>query len=105
MGKAITVKQESPTKIVVQAQPRAKQNQVLRCADGVWHLRIAAPPVGGKANQGLVTFLSEVLGISKASLTIEKGLTAKREVIVIKGLTPDQVITRLEKVMPEKKGH
>ena len=99
------MKQEPLTKIVVQVQPKAKQNQVLRYADGVWHLRIAAPPVEGKANQGLVRFLSEVLGIGKASLTIEKGLTAKRKVIVIKGLTPDRVITRLEKVMPEKKGH
>jgi len=104
MGKAIIVKQEPPTKIVVQVQPRAKQHQILRCADGVWHLRIAAPPVEGKANQGLVRFLSGVLGISQASLTIEKGLTAKRKVITIKGLTQDQVITRLEKVMPEKEG-
>jgi hypothetical protein len=86
------------TRIVVQAQPRAKQNQVLRYADGVWHLRIAAPPVEGKANQELVKFLGEVLGISKTNLTIEKGLTAKRKVLVVKGMTQDQVVTRLEKV-------
>jgi hypothetical protein len=98
------VKQEPPTKIVVQVQPKAKQNQVLRYADGVWHLKIAAPPVEGKANQGLVNFLSEVLGISKASLTIEKGLTAKRKVIAVKGMTQDQVISQLKKVVPEKEG-
>lgn len=98
------MKQEPPTKIVVQVQPKAKQNQVLRYADGVWHLKIAAPPVEGKANQGLVNFLSEVLGISKASLTIEKGLTAKRKVIAVKGMTQDQVISQLKKVVPEKEG-
>jgi uncharacterized protein (TIGR00251 family) len=93
------MKPEPLTKIVVQVQPRAKQNQVLRYADGVWHLRITAPPVEGKANQGLVKFLSEVLEISKASLTIEKGLTAKRKVIIVKGMTRDQVIRQLKKVM------
>ncbi|MCJ7743156.1 MAG: DUF167 domain-containing protein [Dehalococcoidales bacterium] len=98
------MKQELPTKIVVQVQPKAKQNQVLRYADGVWHLKIAAPPVEGKANQGLVNFLSEVLGISKASLTIEKGLTAKRKVIAVKGMTQDQVISQLKKVVPKKEG-
>ena len=46
--------------------------------------------------------MSEVLGISKASLTIEKGLTAKRKVITVKGMTQDQVITRLKKVVPRQ---
>jgi uncharacterized protein (TIGR00251 family) len=93
------MKPEPLTRIVVQVQPRAKQNQVLRYADGAWHLRITAPPVEGKANLGLVKFLSEVLEISKASLTIEKGLTAKRKVIAVKGMTRDQVIHQLKKVV------
>ncbi len=99
------MKPEPPTKIVVQVQPRAKQNQLLHYADGVWHLRIAAPPVEGKANQELVKFLSEVLGISKASLTIERGLTAKRKVIAVKGMTRSQVMSQLKKVVTEKEGH
>jgi len=94
------MKQEPPTRIVVQVLPKARQNRVMRYADGVWHLRIAALPVEGKANQKLVQFLSEVLEISKANLTIEKGFTAKKKVIAIKGTTQDRVITQLKKVLP-----
>ena len=60
------------------------------------HLRIAAPPVKGKANQELITFLSSLLGISKGDLTIENGLTSKRKVISIAGLTQEQVMEHLK---------
>ena len=88
------MKEEQAT-IVVQVQPNASQNRVARFESGVWHLRIAAPPVKGKANQELLRFLSDVLEISQTSLTIEKGLTNKRKVIAVTGLTQEQVGGRL----------
>ena len=47
-------REEKPTKIMVQAHPGAKRNQVLRSEEGVWHLKIAAPPAEGKANKKLI---------------------------------------------------
>ena len=84
------------TKIVVQVQPSASQNKVGRFADGVLHLKIAAPPVKGKANHELIRFLSSILGIARSNLTVEKGATSKRKVISIQGLTQDEVVGRLE---------
>ena len=84
--------------IVVQIQPNASQSKVARFEEGVLRLRIAAPPVKGKANQELLKFLSDVLGISKIHLTIEKGMKSKRKVIAIKGLTQKQVMRQLDKV-------
>ena len=84
------VKEES-AKIVVQVQPNASQNMVARFDEGVWHLRIAAPPIKGKANQELLKFLSGILGVTKGNLTIEKGMTSKRKVIAIKGLGQNQI--------------
>ena len=83
--------EEVQTRIAVRVQPNAGQNQVLGFKDGVLYVRIAAPPVKGKANHELIGFLSDILGVSKSSLTIEKGMTGKRKVIVISGLTQDQV--------------
>ncbi|MFC2011008.1 DUF167 domain-containing protein [Chloroflexota bacterium] len=88
---------EEQAKIVVQVQPNASQNKLTSLKDGVWHLRIAAPPVKGKANQELLKFLSGILGIGKDNLTITKGMTGKRKVIVIKGLAQNKVIEQLEK--------
>ncbi len=89
---------EEKATIEVQVQPNASQSKVV-CFDnnGVWHLKIAAPPVKGKANQELSKFLSDILGVSKSSLRIVKGATSKRKVIVIEGLSPDQATGKLKK--------
>jgi len=92
----VEVKEEQAT-IVVQVQPNASQNKVTRFEGGVWHLRIAAQPIKGRANQELLRFLSDILEISQTSLTIEKGLTSKRKVIAVTGLTKEQVTELLGK--------
>lgn len=88
-------KTEKMVKIMVQAHPGAKRNEVLRFEDGVWHIKIAAPPVEGKANKKLIEFLSEVLGVSKSRLTIEKGATSHRKLIAVEGLTAEAVEEKL----------
>ena len=66
--------------------------------DDVWQVRVAAPPVEGKANQELIRFLSDVLGVSKSSLTIERGLTGRNKVVAVAGLAQDEVMGRLGKL-------
>jgi len=95
------VVKEEHTIITVQIQPNASQNKVMRFEKGIWHLKIAAPPIKGKANQELLKFLSDTLGVSKSSLTIEKGATSKRKVIAIRGLRQSQVMEQLEKLGPK----
>ena len=90
------VKDEQAT-LLVQVKPNSSQNKIIHFKDDVLHLRIAAPPVKGKANQELIKFLSNTLGVSKHNLSIEKGITAKRKLIVINGLTQNQIMVQLEK--------
>ena len=59
------------------------------------YLRIAAPPVKGKANRQLIDFLSRLLRVSKGSIAIEKGLASRKKVIGIEGLDRAQVLERL----------
>ncbi len=70
---------EKPVRIAVQGHPGAKRNEVVRFEEGVWHIKIAAPPTEGKANKGLIEFLSEVLDISKSRISIDKGATRPPE--------------------------
>ena len=88
---------EESLTFVVQVQPNATQNRVARFEDGILHLRIAAPATKGKANQELLKFLSNILGVSRAHLTIEKGIISKKKTIAITGLTQNQVTRQLEK--------
>lgn len=76
-------------------QPGAPRNSVAGVASGVWKIRIAAPPVEGKANRELIDYLSEVLDIPKSNIAVVRGETGRDKVVSITGLTPDEVEKRL----------
>ena len=90
-------------RIVVRVQPGARRNEVLRFHDEVWHVRVAAPPVKGRANRELLGFLGDILGVSQGQVTIERGMTSRTKVISIIGLTQEQVVLQLSKLVIEKK--
>jgi len=84
----------SKAKISLRVYPNAARNEVV-FINGVLQVRVAAPPVKGKANKELITFLSQELGINKATLAIIKGHTSRSKVITIDGLSQEEVIQRL----------
>ncbi len=59
-------------------------------------MKIAAPPVEGKANKELTEFLSVVLEVSKSRITIEKGTTSRKKLITVEGVTEAEVTKRLQ---------
>ena len=86
---------ERQESITIHVQPNARRNEVLGFEDGILHLKIAAPPVKGKANRELIELLSKLLGVSKGSINIERGITGRRKVIAIVGLDREQIVARL----------
>jgi uncharacterized protein (TIGR00251 family) len=90
---------EKPVRIAVQGHPGAKRNEVVRCEEGVWHIKIAAPPTEGKANKELISFLSEVLDISKSRISIDKGTTSHRKLIELEGIKKEEADERLRKAI------
>jgi len=87
---------DKKTTLTLQVQPNAKRNEVLGFAEGILRLKIAAPPVEGKANKELISFLSKTLGRNKSSITIDRGHTSKVKIVTILGLDRDQIYERIE---------
>ena len=79
--------EEVSASLNIRVQPNASQNKVTSYVDGVLHIRIAAAPVHGKANQELIKFLSKVLGVSKSNLSIKKGAASRQKVVAVEGLS------------------
>ena len=59
--------------------------------DGAVLIRIAAPPVDGKANQALIAFVAKTLGLPKGAVTILRGETSRNKVIRVEGQSPADV--------------
>jgi uncharacterized protein (TIGR00251 family) len=79
----------------VKVQPRARRNAVTGELDGALKLALTAPPVEGKANEACVEFLAKFLKVPRSSVTIASGLTSRRKVVRVAGLSAKELRQRL----------
>jgi uncharacterized protein len=63
--------------------------------DDALRIRLAAPPVDGAANEALVRFLAERLGVARAAVRIDAGMSARSKVVAIDGIDPATAARRL----------
>lgn len=87
---------ENEAKISLRVYPGAAKNEVLGLAEGVLRVKVAAPPVKGKANRELLAFLSRLLGISERDLAITRGQTSRTKTVAVYGLSHQEVLERLQ---------
>lgn len=90
-------------RLTVQITPNAKKSEVIGPHDDVLKIRLQAQPIEGKANEALIRYLADMLGVPKSAVEITHGLTSKRKVIEIRavGLTVRQVTQALHPEQPE----
>jgi hypothetical protein len=81
----------------VRVIPRAKRTAVDGERGGAILIRLAAPPVDGVANDALVAFLAQVLGVPRRQITVIAGARSRNKRIEIVGLTEPAVRERLLK--------
>jgi uncharacterized protein len=82
--------------VLLHVQPGASRSASAGTHDGCLKLRIAAPPIDGRANDAVRAFLSERLGVAKAAIRIEHGDTSRRKrVRVMAGCSEAELIDRL----------
>ena len=67
----------------VHAQPGAKTSNVAGMHGEALKIRIAAPPVEGKANAALIAFVAAQLGVAKRLVTVEKGASSREKLLRI----------------------
>jgi uncharacterized protein (TIGR00251 family) len=68
----------APVKLRVRATPNASRSEVAGWEDDaqagrVLKVRVAAPPVEGRANAELRDFLAKTLGLPKSKVVLDKG--------------------------------
>jgi uncharacterized protein len=83
------------SRLEVYIQPRASKSEVAGLHDGVIKIRIAAPAVENAANEALIEFVAEALGVSKRSVQVVSGRTSRRKVLEIDGVTKAAIAAKL----------
>lgn len=79
----------------VRVVPRASRTEVAGVHAGALRVRLAAPPVDGKANAALIRFLSAALSIPRAAIRIVRGESSRSKTIEVNA-SPARVRRALE---------
>jgi len=74
----------------VYLQPKSSKNEVVGpYRDGI-KVKVTAPPVEGQANEALIRFLAEELGVSPSRIEIMRGLHSREKTLRISGTILDK---------------
>jgi uncharacterized protein (TIGR00251 family) len=70
--------------LAVRVTPRASRNEIVEVLDdGTIKVRLAAPPTDNEANEALINFLSEILGVPKTKLDIVAGEVGRDKLVSV----------------------
>ena len=75
--------------ISVHAQPGAKKSAVAGLYGEALKVRVAAPPVEGKANEALTAFVAKALGVPRRAVSIVKGESSREKLLLITDASAD----------------
>jgi uncharacterized protein (TIGR00251 family) len=67
----------------VRVQPRASRNEFAGVQNGVLRVRLQAPPVDGAANEALVAFIADELGLARRQVRIVSGFGSRNKVVEV----------------------
>jgi uncharacterized protein len=81
--------------LAIRVQPRAKRTEIAGERGGTVVIRVAAPPVDGKANDAVRRLIAQLLGVPRSAVEIVRGESARDKLVRIEGLSADEVRTRL----------
>jgi uncharacterized protein (TIGR00251 family) len=79
------------TTVRVRVVPGARATELAGVDGGVLRVRVAAPPVEGKANRALLAFLAARLGVRPRALRVLVGEHARDKVVLVEGVAPEAV--------------
>jgi uncharacterized protein (TIGR00251 family) len=83
--------------LAVRVIPRARKDEIVEILDdGTVKIRLTAPPVEGKANKALVSFLSRVIMVPRSQIEILRGEKSRNKLISIHDINNETVRARIK---------
>ena len=69
--------------LTLHVQPGAKKTEIAGLHGDALKIRLAAPPVDGKANTALLDFVAARLGLARSAVILKSGQTTRRKVLTV----------------------
>ena len=85
MNEWLRVAADGRITLTLHIQPGAKKTEFAGLHGDTLKIRLAAPPVDGKANEALIKFVAETLKLPKSAVNLKSGQTSRRKVLEVIG--------------------
>ena len=82
--------------LALYCQPGAKKTEIQGEHDGRLKIRLAAPPVEGKANDTLILWLSKSLGVNRSAIELLAGDLSRLKRVKISGVESQVIVDSLQ---------
>ena len=70
--------------LTLHVQPGAKRSEIVGLHGDALKLKLAAPPVEGKANEALLCFIAAQFQVALRDVTLKQGAQSRHKVVLIK---------------------
>ncbi len=80
--------------LTLHVQPGAKRSEVAGLHGEALKLRLAAPPVEGRANEMLLKFIAELFGVPSRQVELKQGGQSRHKVVAVTGssVEPESIL-------------
>jgi len=82
-------------RLEIKAVPNAPKSEVVGWLGDALKVKLKAPPIDGKANAELCSFLAKKLGLPKGAVQLDRGATSRKKIVLIEGLDLEELRARL----------
>ena len=92
MSNGFVTPTKNGAKIKLRVSPGARRTSIAGAyGEDAIKLRVAAPPVEGKANAELERYVAELLGITASDVSVIRGTSGRGKVVLVRGVEPEEV--------------
>lgn len=74
---------DGQTSLLVAVIPNAKRTEAIGLHDGALRVRLAAPPLEGRANQALIEWLADELALTRRQVLLKQGAGSRRKRLLL----------------------
>jgi uncharacterized protein YggU (UPF0235/DUF167 family) len=79
------------TRIALKIRAGARKTEFTGRLGEAWKLRVAAPPVDGKANDAIIRYLAKLVSLPPSAVRIVSGFTATSKIVELEGVDGEEV--------------
>jgi uncharacterized protein (TIGR00251 family) len=77
--------------LTLHIQPGARKTEIVGLHGAALKIRLAAPPVDGKANAALISFIATKVGAGKTAVELISGETSRAKRVRVANVSPEQI--------------